>query len=140
MLNRIRFETHTQSEKKQILTREQSFCVFGEERMRLFPRLLSFLSFLAPFMNQVPASVGSPRYLWNFTSCRSVVGVCILPSSPRLMNPPHPDPPSPPPPALTLLTAVSFMCGAFSSRARIWGECSTIHSPPALFFFVCLVG
>ena len=24
--------------------------------------------------------------------------------------------------------------GAFSSRAKIWGECSTIHSPPALFF------
>ena len=24
---------------------------------------------------------------------------------------------------------------AFSSRARILGECSTIHSPPALFFF-----
>ena len=24
---------------------------------------------------------------------------------------------------------------AFSSLARIWGECSTIHSPPALFFF-----
>ena len=24
---------------------------------------------------------------------------------------------------------------AFSSRARIWGECSTIHPPPALFFF-----
>ena len=23
---------------------------------------------------------------------------------------------------------------AFSSRARIWGECSTIHSPPELFF------
>ena len=24
---------------------------------------------------------------------------------------------------------------AFSSRARIWGECWTIHFPPALFFF-----
>ena len=24
---------------------------------------------------------------------------------------------------------------AYSSRARILGECSTIHSPPALFFF-----
>ena len=24
---------------------------------------------------------------------------------------------------------------AFSSRARIFGECLTIHSPPALFFF-----
>ena len=24
---------------------------------------------------------------------------------------------------------------AFSSHAMIWGECSTIHSPPALFFF-----
>ena len=24
---------------------------------------------------------------------------------------------------------------AFSSLARIWGQCSTIHSPPALFFF-----
>ena len=24
---------------------------------------------------------------------------------------------------------------AFSSRARILGECSTFHSPPALFFF-----
>ena len=24
---------------------------------------------------------------------------------------------------------------AFSSLARIFGECSTIHSPPALFFF-----
>ena len=24
---------------------------------------------------------------------------------------------------------------AFSSRARILGECSTIHSPPALLFF-----
>ena len=25
---------------------------------------------------------------------------------------------------------------AFSSRARILGECSTIHSPPVLFFFL----
>ena len=25
--------------------------------------------------------------------------------------------------------------GAFSSQASIWGECSTVHSPPALFFF-----
>ena len=25
---------------------------------------------------------------------------------------------------------------AFTSLARIWGECSTIHSPPALFFVV----
>ena len=24
---------------------------------------------------------------------------------------------------------------AFSSLARIWGECLTIHSPPACFFF-----
>ena len=24
---------------------------------------------------------------------------------------------------------------AFSSHVRIWGECSTIHSPPALLFF-----
>ena len=24
---------------------------------------------------------------------------------------------------------------AFSSLARIWAECSTIHSPPVLFFF-----
>ena len=24
---------------------------------------------------------------------------------------------------------------AFSSLARIWGECSTIHSPSAFFFF-----
>ena len=24
---------------------------------------------------------------------------------------------------------------AFSSSARIWGDCSTIHSGPALFFF-----
>ena len=24
---------------------------------------------------------------------------------------------------------------AFSSLARIWGKCSTIHSPPALYFF-----
>ena len=28
--------------------------------------------------------------------------------------------------------------GSFSSLARIWGECSTIHSPPALFFFFFL--
>ena len=26
------------------------------------------------------------------------------------------------------------LCVAFCSCARIWGECSTIHSPPALFF------
>ena len=25
---------------------------------------------------------------------------------------------------------------AFSSHARVSGECSTIHSPPALFFFL----
>ena len=27
---------------------------------------------------------------------------------------------------------------AFSSRARLLGECSTVHSPPALFFFFFL--
>ena len=27
---------------------------------------------------------------------------------------------------------------AFSSRARIWGECSTIYSPPAFLFFIFL--
>ena len=29
---------------------------------------------------------------------------------------------------------------AFSSHARILGECSTIYSPPALFFFFFLSG
>ena len=28
---------------------------------------------------------------------------------------------------------------AFSSSARIWGECSTIHSLPALFVLFCFV-
>ena len=31
---------------------------------------------------------------------------------------------------------VVVMVVAFSSRARILGECSTIHSPPALFLFL----
>ena len=29
----------------------------------------------------------------------------------------------------------AFQMVAFSPLARIWGECSTVHSPPALFFF-----
>ena len=29
---------------------------------------------------------------------------------------------------------ITVVMVAFSSRAKIWGECSTIHSPPALFF------
>ena len=28
-----------------------------------------------------------------------------------------------------------MVVAAFSSLARIWGECSAIHSPPSLFFF-----
>ena len=34
-----------------------------------------------------------------------------------------------------LVVVVVVVGVAFSSRARIWGECSTIHSPPALLFF-----
>ena len=44
--------------------------------------------------------------------------------------------------ACTMASHKSFVCMhdwhvvvAFSSHVRIWGECSTIHSPPALFFF-----
>ena len=36
---------------------------------------------------------------------------------------------------LCVVTMVAFLV-AFSSLARIWGECSTIHFPPALFFKV----
>ena len=36
------------------------------------------------------------------------------------------------------LTMVFMVVVAFSSRARILGECSTIHSPPALFFVLFL--
>ena len=32
------------------------------------------------------------------------------------------------------LWTLTMVC-VFFSLARIWGECSTIHSPPALFFF-----
>ena len=106
--------------------------------MRLFPRLLSFLSFLAPFMNQVPASVGSPRYLWNFTSCRSVVGVCILPSSPRLMNPPRPHPL----PHLRLRCGPPCrLCVGLFPRAREFGENVRQFIPRLRFFslFVWLV-
>ena len=37
--------------------------------------------------------------------------------------------PYPPPPSVVVVVV------AFSSRVRIWGECPTVHSPPALFFF-----
>ena len=33
------------------------------------------------------------------------------------------------------IVVVMVVVMAFSSRASILGECSTIHSPPALFFF-----
>ena len=36
---------------------------------------------------------------------------------------------------LQVVVVVVVVVVAFSSRARILGECSTIHSPPALFFF-----
>ena len=36
---------------------------------------------------------------------------------------------------LVVLVLVLVVVAAFSSRARIFGECSTNHSPPALFFF-----
>ena len=35
---------------------------------------------------------------------------------------------------LVVLVLVLVVVAAFSSRARIFGECSTNHSPPALFF------
>ena len=36
---------------------------------------------------------------------------------------------------VVLVVVVVVVVVAFSSRARIWGECSTIHSPSAFFFF-----
>ena len=37
---------------------------------------------------------------------------------------------------VVVVVVVAVVVGvAFSSRARILGECSTIHSPPVLFFF-----
>ena len=33
----------------------------------------------------------------------------------------------------------SVVVVAFSSHARIWGECSTIHSPPALYFIYLFI-
>ena len=36
---------------------------------------------------------------------------------------------------VVVVVVVVVMVGAFSSLARTSGECSAIHSPPALFFF-----
>ena len=36
---------------------------------------------------------------------------------------------------LTRQSALAVVVVAFSSLARIWGECSTIHPPPRFFFF-----
>ena len=34
-----------------------------------------------------------------------------------------------------VVVVVVVVAVAFSLHARIWGECSTIHSPPVLFFW-----
>ena len=38
--------------------------------------------------------------------------------------------------SVSVLVALSTVVVDFSSLARILGECSTIHFPPALFFFL----
>ena len=39
---------------------------------------------------------------------------------------------------VVVVMVVEVVVAALSSRARIWGECLTIHLPPALFFFFFL--